>query len=267
MLSILKSALNANTKEIGIVSNNIANVNSTAFKKSKTNFEHIYSRDRSSSPNKFSGQGVGVNDPLLQMSQGSLKTTNGALDLAITGLGFFPVVHEESLETPFFTRDGSFNITATGDVITNDGLKVMGFLGEDNKVLTNLVIPPNKINENETTSMLSNINVNSSGKITATYGFSDEVIIGNFILASFPNETGLKQVGNNRYQINAKSGLPNFGIPMEDAFGKIESGNLERSNVDITSEMITMLKAQQAFSGVSRLLQTEVDVTNRLIDG
>ena len=267
MLSILKSALNANTKEIGIVSNNIANVNSTAFKKSKTNFEHIYSRDRSSSPSKYSGQGVGVNDPLLQMSQGSLKTTNGALDLAITGLGFFPVIHEETLETPFFTRDGSFNITATGDVITNDGLKVMGFLGEDNKVLTNLVIPPNKINENETTSMLSNINVNSSGKITATYGFSDEVIIGNFILASFPNETGLKQVGNNRYQINAKSGLPNFGIPMEDAFGKIESGNLERSNVDITSEMITMLKAQQAFSGVSRLLQTEVDVTNRLIDG
>ena len=267
MLSILKSALNANTKEIGIVSNNIANVNSTAFKKSKTNFEHIYSRDRSSSPNKFSGQGVGVNDPLLQMSQGSLKTTNGALDLAITGLGFFPVIHEETLETPFFTRDGSFNITETGEVVTNDGLKVMGFLGEDNEVLTNLVIPPNNINEDGTTSMLSNINVNSSGKITATYGFSDEVIIGNFILASFPNETGLKQVGNNRYQINAKSGLPNFGIPMEDAFGKIESGNLERSNVDITSEMITMLKAQQAFSGVSRLLQTEVDVTNRLIDG
>ena len=88
MLSILKSALNANTKEMGIVSNNIANVNSTAFKKSKTNFEHIYSRDRSSDPSKFSGQGVGVNDPLLQMSQGSLKTTNGALDLAITGLGF-----------------------------------------------------------------------------------------------------------------------------------------------------------------------------------
>ena len=115
--------------------------------------------------------------------------------------------------------------------------------------------------------MLSNINVNSKGKITATYGFDDEEIIGNFILASFPNETGLRQVGNNRYQTNSKSGLPNFGIPMNGAFGKIESGNLERSNVDITSEMITMLKAQQAFSGVSRLLQTEVDITKRLIDG
>ena len=266
MLSILKSALNANTKEMGIVSNNIANVNSTAFKKSKTNFEHIYSKDRSSSPNKFSGQGVGVSDPILQMSQGSLKTTNGALDLAITGLGFFSVVHEDVLETPFFTRDGAFNITSTGEVVTNDGLKVMGYLGEGNEVLQNIIIPPNKSNEDLTISMLSNINVNSNGKITATYGLDDEVVIGNFILASFPNETGLKQVGNNRYQINTKSGLPIFGIPMKGAFGKIEAGNLERSNVDITSEMIIMLKAQQAFSGVSRLLQTEVDITKRLID-
>ena len=143
----------------------------------------------------------------------------------------------------------------------------MGYLGQDNEVLKNLIIPPKKTNEDQSISLISNINVNSKGKITATYGLDDEVIIGNFILASFPNETGLRQVGNNRYQINAKSGLPNFGIPMNDAFGKIEPGNLERSNVDVTSEMITMLKAQQAFSGVSRLLQTEVDVTKRLIDG
>ena len=267
MLSILKSALNANTKEMGIVSNNIANVNSTAFKKSKTNFEHIYSKHRSSSPNQFTGQGVGVNDPLLQMSQGSLRTTNGALDLAVTGLGFFPVVHENSPETPLFTRDGSFNITSTGEVVTNDGLNVMGYLGQDNEILQNLIIPPRKVNEDQSIILLSNINVNSKGKITATYGFDDEEVIGNFILAEFPNETGLRQIGNNRYQIDSKSGLPNFGIPMNKAFGKIESGNLERSNVDITSEMITMLKAQQAFSGVSRLLQTEVDITKRLIDG
>ena len=152
-------------------------------------------------------------------------------------------------------------------MVTNDGLKVMGYLGQDNEILKNLVIPPRKTNEDQTISLLSNINVNSKGKITATYGFDDEEIIGNFILASFPNETGLRQVGNNRYQINSKSGLPNFGIPMNGAFGKIEAGNLERSNVDVTSEMITMLKAQQAFSGVSRLLQTEVDITKRLIDG
>ena len=92
MLSILKSALNANSKEMGIVSNNIANANSTGFKKSSTNFEHIYSTNHASDPDAFSGQGVNISDPRLQMSQGALQATGGALDLAVTGQGFFTVV-------------------------------------------------------------------------------------------------------------------------------------------------------------------------------
>jgi flagellar hook protein FlgE len=267
MLSILKSALNANSREMGIVSNNIANANSTAFKKSTANFEHIYSIHKSSDPDTFSGQGVGISDPRIQMSQGSLQETGGALDLAITGTGFFQVIQGDQVDTPFFTRDGSFNITSKGEVVTNDGLKVMGFLGDEKAVLKNLIIPTTKQNTDETTSIISNINVASNGKITATYGLDDEVVIGSFALASFVNEPGLIPVGNNRYQNNAKSGLPNFDIPMNGSFGKIEAGNLERANVDITSEMVTMLKTQQAFSGVSRLLQTEVDITKRLIDG
>lgn len=267
MLSILKSALNANSREMGIVSNNIANANSTAFKKSTANFEHIYSIHKSTDPDTFSGQGVGISDPRIQMSQGSLQETGGALDLAITGTGFFPVIQGDQVETPFFTRDGSFNITSIGEVVTNDGLKVMGFLGDEKAVLKNLIIPTTKQNVDQTTSIISNINVESNGKITATYGLDDEVVIGSFALASFTNNPGLSPIGNNRYQNNAKSGLPNFGIPMNGVFGKIEAGNLERANVDITSEMVTMLKTQQAFSGVSRLLQTEVDITKRLIDG
>ena len=94
-----------------------------------------------------------------------------------------------------------------------------------------------------------------------------EVLIGNFALSKFTNDPGLNPVGKNRYQQNIKSGAPIFGIPMEGSFGKIEAGNLERSNVDVTTEMVNMLKTQQAFSGVSRLLQTEVDITKRLIDG
>jgi len=267
MLSILKSALNANSSEMGIISNNIANANSTAFKKSTANFEHIYSIHRATSPDAFSGRGVGMSDPRIQMSQGSFQTTGGALDLAISGTGFFPVVQGNQLDTPLFTRDGSFNITAKGEVVTNDGLKVMGFLGDDKAVLKNLIIPTTKQNADQTTSIISNINVASNGKITATYGLDDEVIIGSFALASFINGPGLTPTGNNRFQNNIKSGLPKYGIPMDGSLGKINAGNLERANVDITSEMVTMLKTQQAFSGVSRLLQTEVDITKRLIDG
>jgi flagellar hook protein FlgE len=267
MLSILKSALNANSSEMGIISNNIANANSTAFKKSSANFEHIYSIHKSTNPDAFSGRGVGMSDPRIQMSQGSFQTTGGALDLAISGTGFFPVIQGDQLDTPFFTRDGSFNITAKGEVVTNDGLKVMGYLGDDKTVLKNLIIPTTKQNPDQTTSIISNINVASNGKITATYGLDDEVIIGSFALASFINGPGLTPTGNNRFQNNLKSGLPKFGIPMDGSFGKINAGYLERANVDITSEMVTMLKTQQAFSGVSRLLQTEVDIAKRLIDG
>ena len=266
MLSILKSALNSNAKEMGIVSNNIANANSTGFKKSSTNFEHIYSKHNSTDPDKFSGQGVNISDPRLQMSQGALQATGGALDLAVTGLGFFPVVQGDQVDKPYFTRDGSFNIKANGQVVTNDGLSVMGFMGDNKGILKSLVIPTTKENADQSISIISNINVGSNGKITAIYGLDQEVDIGNFVLASFVNDPGLQPVGNNRFQNNAKSGLPKFDTPMSGALGKIEAGNLERANVDITSEMVTMLKTQQAFSGVSRLLQTEVDITKRLID-
>ena len=268
MLSILKSALNANSKEMGIVSNNIANANSTGFKKSSTNFEHIYSANHASDPDAFSGQGVNISDPRIQMSQGALQATGGALDLAVTGQGFFTVVQGNQIETPFFTRDGSFNITADGQVVTNDGLKVMGYNGDQTiGGLVNLVIPTTKTNLDNTVSIITNVNVNSKGKITATYGLDDEVVVGSFGLAAFTNEPGLNPVGNNRYQQNAKSGPAAFGVGMDNQFGKIEAGHIERANVDITSEMVTMLKTQQAFSGVSRLLQTEVDITKRLIDG
>ncbi len=268
MLSILKSALNANTNEMGIVSNNIANANSTGFKKTSTNFEHIYSMHNSTDPNKFSGQGVNISEPRLQMKQGALQATGGALDLAVTGRGFFTVVQGDQVDNPFYTRDGSFNLKANGEVVTSDGLSVMGFLGEARGGLINLIIPTQKVNESTNNiSIISNINVDSKGKITATYGLDDEEVIGSFGLASFINEPGLNPVGNNRYKFNAKSGEPKYGIAMEKSFGKIEAGNLERANVDITSEMVTMLKTQQAFSGVSRLLQTEIDITKRLIDG
>jgi flagellar hook protein FlgE len=249
---------------MGIVSNNIANANSNGFKKSTANFEDLYSIHNSSNPDKFSGMGVISSDPRQQMSQGSFESTGGALDLAVSGQGFFTVVQGDEVDNPFFTRDGSFNIKANGEVVTSDGLSVMGYL---DGAIQNLVIPTTRANIDNTNSLLSNINVDSRGQITATYGLDTEVLIGNFALSKFTNDPGLNPVGNNRYKQNIKSGAPTFGIPMEGSFGKIEAGNLERSNVDITTEMVNMLKTQQAFSGVSRLLQTEVDITKRLIDG
>ena len=143
-------------------------------------------------------------------------------------------VQANRVEKPFYTRDGSFKLKANGEVVTSDGLSVMGFFGEAiGGGLVNLIIPTQKLNETtNNVSIISNINVDSKGKITATYGLDDEEVIGSFELASFINETGLNPVGTNRYQFNANSGEPKYDLAMEKSLGKIEAGNLERWNVE-----------------------------------
>ena len=261
------TGLNGSQADISASSNNIANVGTTGFKRSRAEFGDIFATSPLQNASSSIGSGTILKGIKQQFTQGNIAASLNALDLAISGTGFFSVIQGDQLDTPFFTRDGSFNITAKGEVVTNDGLKVMGYLGDDKAVLKNLIIPTTKQNPDQTTSIISNINVASNGKITATYGLDDEVIIGSFALASFINGPGLTPTGNNRFQNNLKSGLPKFGIPMDGSFGKMNAGYLERANVDITSEMVTMLKTQQAFSGVSRLLPTEVDIAKRLIDG
>ena len=110
MLSILKSAFKSNSQERGVVSHNIANTNSTGFKKSSTNFEHFYSRHISNSPDTFSGLGENSTSPRLNMAQGSLQKTDGALDLAITGQGFFTIAHpnQEDLQKMKFSKCSFF---------------------------------------------------------------------------------------------------------------------------------------------------------------
>ena len=206
-----------------------------------SNFEHIYSANHASDPDAFSGQGVNISDPRIQMSQGALQATGGALDLAVTGQGFFTVVQGNQIETPFFTRDGSFNITADGQVVTNDGLKVMGYKGDQTiGGLINLVIPTTKTNLDDTVSIITNVNVNSKVKITATYGLDDEVIVGSFGLAAFTNEPGLNPVGNNRYQQNTKSGLAAYGVAMDNQFGKIDLLQNRRLTFSIDLEFVVV---------------------------
>ena len=126
MLNTIKSSLNANMRGISVIANNIANSNTTAFKKSNSNFSDIYSTTVSSSPNSFTGMGVRNDDPRKQMFQGPLKQTGRALDLAVSGLGFFTLQNVKNVEKSYFTRDGSFNLLKDGNVVNSEGLSLMG---------------------------------------------------------------------------------------------------------------------------------------------
>ena len=125
MLNIIKSSLNANMRGISLVSNNIANSNTTAFKKSYSNFSDIYSKTISNDPKGFAGMGVINDSPRKQMFQGPLKQTDGALDIAISGLGFLILSDLEDPTKRFFTRDGSLNLSKKGEVVNQQGLALM----------------------------------------------------------------------------------------------------------------------------------------------
>ena len=124
MLNIIKSSLNANMRGISLISNNIANSNTTAFKKSYSNFSDIYSKNIGDNPKAFSGMGVINDSPRKQMFQGPLKQTNGALDLAISGLGFLTLSSANDNENRFYTRDGSLGLSSNGEIINQ--LKLEG---------------------------------------------------------------------------------------------------------------------------------------------
>ena len=114
------------------------------------------------------------------------------------------------------------------------------------------------------TTLLSEISVKSDGSILATYGLDNIEVVGQLELADFTNENGLQNIGNARFKETGESGEPTFNRPKEGPIGKIEPGFLEKSNTDITDEIVLMLRTQQAFNGCSKMLQTDVDITKKL---
>ena len=271
MLNIIKSSLNANMRGISLVSNNIANSNTTAFKKSYSNFSDIYSKNISDNPKAFSGMGVINDTPRKQMFQGPLKQTDGALDLAVSGLGFLTLGSTNNFENRFYTRDGSLGLSSNGEVVNQQGLNLLAHPVVDDTtynpaILDKVTIPPNRTDELGNNRILTNVNVSSSGVLKAVYGLDEEVVIAKIPLTSFESVESLNSEGNNLFKPTVESGEPVVGIALEKNMGEIIPGFLEGSNVEITDELVKMLKYQQAYSGNSRLLQTEIDVTKRLIE-
>ncbi len=266
MFSIIRTGLDASNKDLAVISNNIANAGTNGFKKSEAQFEDLYHSQHNNSTEIARGMGVKSIKPRQSFSQGSLQATNGSLDLAIMGEGFFvlgqPLGRAVAInDRPAYSRDGSFQLDREGNLVNTDGLPLLG-LGQ-----TPINIPfISQIMDGQQSkdAMLSEISVNSEGEIIATYGIDNVKKVGQIQLADFVNEHGLKNTGNARFQQTEESGEPTFGLPKERTIGKIQAGFLEKSNTDITDEIILMMRTQRAFNGCSKLLQTEVDITKKL---
>ena len=266
MFSIIRTGLDAANRDLAVISNNIANAGTNGFKKSEAQFEDLYHSQHNNSTEKATGMGVKTIKPRQSFSQGSLQATNGSLDLAIMGEGFFVLGQPlgRGLNTTpqerAFTRDGSFQLDREGNLVNTDGLPLLGV----GQTPINIPFLGTGTEENASPELLTEISVNSEGEISATYGLDTIKKVGQIELADFVNEHGLKNIGNARFNETPESGVPTFGAPKERTIGKIQAGFLEKSNTDITDEIVLMLRTQQAFNGCGKMLQAEIDVTKKL---
>jgi flagellar basal-body rod protein FlgG len=242
---MLAQQLNVDT-----IANNLANVNTTGFKKSRPEFQDLmYQTLRASgtsqNPNVQQplelqvGNGAVAVGTLRTFAQGDIQPTKNQLDCAIQGEGFFQVRRPDN--SIAYTRDGTFKVSADGRMVTGEGY----------------VIEPGITFGAETTQIV----IDLDGTIqAATVDDTTPAKVGQFELARFINPAGLRAIGDNLYVETPASGAPTMGPAGADGMGEIKQGYLESSNVDIVEEMVSMITAQRAYEINSKTIKTVEDM-------
>jgi flagellar basal-body rod protein FlgG len=241
-----KTGLDAQQTRMTVVSNNIANVNTTAFKRGRAVFEDLLyqnvrqagaqsSQDTQLPTGLYLGTGVRVVATEKLYSQGSLSTTGENLDLAIQGRGFFQVLMPDG--TLAYTRDGSFQIDSQGALVTSGGYAVQ---------------PPVTIPDNAVS-----VTIGADGTISAgVVGQTAPQVIGQLQIADFINAPGLQPRGENLVSETAASGTPQLGTPGLNGLGSLLQGSLESSNVNVVEELVAMIETQRAYEMNSKSIST-----------
>jgi flagellar basal-body rod protein FlgG len=245
-LSLYSAATGMEAQQLNLntIANNLANVNTPGFKRSKIEFQDLlYQKPKASGVESGGGNmvptgieignGARVGATSKVFTQGQLSNTGEKLDLAINGDGFFEVQRPDG--TIAYTRDGSFKQNATGTVVTADGMPILsGF-------------QPIPIGT-------TGISVSETGEVTVQGAAGNQTF--RLQLARFANPAGLRSLGGNLYEESPASGTPETGNPSESGFGGVMQGYIEGSNVNIVEEMVNLIVAQRAYEINSKSIQT-----------
>ena len=247
-LAIGATGMLAQQTNVDVISNNIANMNTTAYTKRRAEFNDLLyqniirpgSASTSSDTIVPSGiqLGLGVSTAAVyRITDGtSLTNTNNTLDLAIRGRGYFQIELPEGKGTAY-TRDGAFQRNGDGVIVTHDGYVVQ----------PEITIPDDAVE----------IYVNNSGEVWIKQdGETDETNVGQLELATFPNEAGLEAMGQNLFLETEASGAPIIDNPDTESFGSVLQGYLETSNVNPVAEITELVSAQRAYEMNSKIIQT-----------
>jgi flagellar basal-body rod protein FlgG len=241
-----KTGLDAQQTRMTVVSNNLANVNTSGFKKGRAVFEDLLyqnvkqvgaatSQDTTAPSGLSLGTGVRVVATEKMYTQGNLVQTGNALDMAVQGRGFFQVGLPDG--TLGYTRDGSFQVSAEGELVTSSGYRVQ----------PGIAIPDGA----------QSITVGADGVVSAKMaGQAAPVQVGSLQLVDFVNPAGLQPRGENLLLESAASGPAQTGTPGLDGLGSIAQGSLESSNVNVVEELVNMIETQRAYEMNSKAIQT-----------
>jgi flagellar basal-body rod protein FlgG len=253
-LYIAKTGLDAQQTQLDVISNNLANVGTTGFKRSRAVFEDLMYQNMRQVGGQTSDQtrlpsglqlGTGVRTVATERlhSQGNLTKTDNPKDVAINGGGFFQVLMPDG--TTSYTRDGSFQTNADGQLVTASGFQVQ----------PQITIPANA----------TGITIARDGTVTVTQaGTTASTQVGQLQLATFLNPTGLQSMGENLYNETDSSGAPNVVVPGVEGAGILTQGYVEASNVNVVEEMVNMITTQRAYEINSKVISTSDQMLAKL---
>ena len=246
-LSIGATGMQAQQLNVEVISNNIANISTTGFKRSRAEFQDMLYENlrRVGSPSSDTGTllpsglqvGLGVKPVATYRinEQGTLTVTNNQYDVAINGRGYLQVQMPDG--TTAYSRAGSLQTNQDGQIVTPDGFPI----------LPSITVPSNALS----------VTINPAGQVLATIdGQTAQQSLGQLQLATFINPTGLESIGDNLLKETAASGSPNVGNPQSAGFGSLIQGSVESSNVNVVSEITGLITAQRAYEMNSRVIKT-----------
>jgi flagellar basal-body rod protein FlgG len=254
-LSIAATGMLAQQLNVEVISNNIANINTTGFKRQRAEFHDLLYQNllRPGTQSSDTGTvvpsgiqiGLGVKPAATYRvhEQGNITITSNSLDLAINGRGFFAV--ELPSGDTAYTRAGNFARSANGDLVTDNGYVVQ----------PGITIPDNAVD----------VSINKQGEVLVKLdGQTAPSNVGQIQLATFPNEAGLESIGDNLLLETDASGAPTLAAPGSDGFGTVQQGALETSNVDMVAEITNLITAQRAYEMNSRVIQASDDMMSSI---
>ena len=247
------SGLKGAQTDLSTISNNVANAGSIGFKKSRAIFGDLFSTAPTQTTKMVAGQGTRLSSISQQFTQGTLEATDKTLDLAIAGDGFFAVRGQPPRQDLSFTRNGAFGVNGNREVVDTTGSKAQLLPVDANGAVTgtgvgdmiNFVLP--ETDPSDPAAVLANISIDKEGLVTATFGNGNSVYLGAVAMSSFTNAEGLRPVGDAHWQPTGESGAPQINAAANGPLGFIRSGALERANVDLTEELVSLIGAQRNF--------------------